>query len=76
MKILWRWYSTVRGLMNSRAPISGFERPPRASCALLLLRSEVAADLRRGFASGLAMARSSRQARPANPSTPMSFSIS
>ena len=24
---LCRWYSTVRGLMNSSAPISGFVRP-------------------------------------------------
>ena len=31
---LRRWYSTVRGLMNSRAPISGFERPSRASRAI------------------------------------------
>src|SRR6202022_4323773 len=27
MKTLRRWYLTVRGLMNSRVPISGFERP-------------------------------------------------
>ena len=33
-KTLWRWYSTVRGLMNSRAPISGFDRPSRASRAI------------------------------------------
>jgi hypothetical protein len=27
----WRgWYWTVRGLMNSRAPISGLDRPSRA----------------------------------------------
>ena len=31
---LWRWYSTVRGLTKSRAPISGFERPSRAKRAI------------------------------------------
>ena len=31
---LCRWYSTVRGLMNSCAPISGLERPSRASRAI------------------------------------------
>ena len=33
VKTLWRWYSTVRGLMNSRAPISEFDSPSRAICA-------------------------------------------
>jgi hypothetical protein len=32
-KTLPRWYWTVRALMNSRAPISGFDRPSRASRA-------------------------------------------
>ena len=31
---LRRCHSTVRGLRNSRAPISGLERPSRASCAI------------------------------------------
>src|SRR5439155_20284543 len=30
LKTLPRWYSAVRGLMNSRAAICGFERPSRA----------------------------------------------
>jgi len=34
VKILCRWYSTVRGLMNRRAPISALERPSRANCAI------------------------------------------
>src|SRR5690242_10614344 len=29
-KTLPRWYSTVRGLRNSRVPISGLDRPARA----------------------------------------------
>jgi hypothetical protein len=33
-KTLWRWYSTVRGLMNSWLPISGLDRPPPASLAM------------------------------------------
>ena len=36
MKTLGKWYLTVRGLMNSRAPISGFESPSRASRAICL----------------------------------------
>ena len=35
-KTLRRWYWTVRALMNSRAPISGFDRPSRASRAIWL----------------------------------------
>ena len=31
---LLRWYWTVRVLMNSRAPIPGFDRPSRASLAI------------------------------------------
>ena len=30
---LLRWYLAVRGLMNSRAPISGLDSPSRASRA-------------------------------------------
>ena len=33
LKTLCRWYSTVRSLMNSCAPISVFERPSRARSA-------------------------------------------
>src|SRR5205085_10046536 len=33
-KTLCRWYCTVRGLMNSCAPISGLERPSWASRAI------------------------------------------
>ena len=31
---LLKWYLTVRGLMNNRVPISGLERPSRASRAI------------------------------------------
>jgi len=34
VKTLPRWYWTVRAEMNSRAPISGFDRPSRASRAI------------------------------------------
>ena len=34
VKTLCRWYSTVRGLMNRRAPISELERPSRANRAI------------------------------------------
>src|SRR5512133_3723039 len=34
LKTLCRWYSTVRGLMNSRAPISGLASPSRAKPAI------------------------------------------
>jgi hypothetical protein len=34
VKTLLRWYWTVRGDRNNRAPISGFERPSRASRAI------------------------------------------
>ena len=34
VKTLPRWYWTVRALMNSCAPISGFDRPSRASRAI------------------------------------------
>src|SRR6266566_3052884 len=33
-KMLPRWYWTVRALMNSRVPISGFDSPSRASRAM------------------------------------------
>ena len=48
VKTLRRWYSTVRGLMNSRAPISGFVWPVAGEPGdLRLLRREVVARLRR-----------------------------
>ena len=34
VKTLRKWYWTVRGLMKSRVPISGFESPSRASRAI------------------------------------------
>ena len=52
---LCRWYSTVRGLMNSWAPISGFESPSRASraiCASWAVSSSLRLD--RALAGGLA----------------------
>ena len=52
---LCRWYSTVRGLMNSCAPISGFEWPSRASSSDLgLLRGELIACVCCAFAHRLA----------------------
>jgi hypothetical protein len=33
-KMLPRWYWTVRGLRNSWAPISGLDKPDRASRAI------------------------------------------
>jgi len=38
VKTLRTWYWTVRGLMNSRVPISGFESPSRAGERKLHLR--------------------------------------
>src|SRR4051794_12492298 len=34
LKTFVRWYSTVLGVMNSRAPISGVEKPSPASGAI------------------------------------------
>ena len=59
---LCRWYWTVRGLMNSRAPISGFESPSRASraiCASCAVSSSRGLDaaLARRLAGGQQLAR-------------------
>jgi hypothetical protein len=55
VKTLRRWYLTVRGLMNSSAPISGLERPSRARRATCgLLSGELVAGLRRALAGSLA----------------------
>ena len=52
---LRRWYSTVRGLMNSCAPISGFVRPSRASRAIWAsCGGELVARLDGALAGGLA----------------------
>ena len=57
---LARCHSTVRGLRNSRAPISGLDRPSRASAAICaLLRRELVARV-----DG-ALARPSRRSRAA-----------
>ena len=53
VKTLRRWYSTVRGLMNSWAPISGFVCPwaaRRATCAFL--RRELVEGVDGAFADG------------------------
>jgi len=34
VKTMRKWYWTVRALMNNRVPISGFDRPSRASRAI------------------------------------------
>ena len=50
-----RWYWTVRGLMKSWAPISGFVSPSRASRAICAsCGGQVAAGLDAAFADGLA----------------------
>ena len=68
---LRRWYSTVRGLMNSCAPISGFECPSRASRAICascgVSPSRVSAVRLRTVSP---VASSSRSARSANASGP------
>ncbi len=51
-KTLPKWYCTVRGLMKSCAPISGFERPSRASlaiCASCGVRDEASVTVLPGF---------------------------
>ena len=68
---LCRWYSTVRGLMNSRAPISELVSPSRASRAISascgVSRLMGTAARRRAVSP---VADSSRRARSANPSAP------
>ena len=77
VKTLRRWYSTVRGLMNSRAPISGLDRPSRASraiwasCGGELGRAVSAVRLR----AVSPVASSSRAARSANASRPIAANM-
>src|SRR4051812_30392630 len=76
-KTLWRWYSPVRGLMNSRAPISGFDRPSRASRAIWVswaVSPLLVSTVTLRAVSPVAM--SSREARSANPAAPMAASMS
>ena len=66
-KTFRRWYCTVRGLMNSCAPISGFERPSRARRAIWAswgVSTARVSSLRVRAVSPVA--RSSRWARSAN----------
>src|SRR5258707_7128448 len=75
-KTLLRWYSTVRVLMNSRAPISGLDRPSRASRAIWAswaVSSVLVCTVRLRAVSPAAG--SSRRARPANASMPISSSM-
>src|SRR5229473_1892209 len=76
-KTLCRWYCTVRGLMNSCPPISGLERPSRASlatcasCGVSTLRV-----LSMRLRAVTPVASSSRRTRSVNPSSPMWLNIS
>ena len=76
-KTLPRWDWTVRALMNNRLPISGFDSPSRASRAITaswaVSSSRVSTVRLRAVAP---VARSSRRARSANPSMPITASIS
>src|SRR6266852_9647782 len=76
VKTLCRWYSTVRGLMNSWAAISGLDRPSPASQAIWVSRavSWAGASVVR-LRTRSPVARSSRAARSANPSAPMEANI-
>ena len=72
VKTLRRWYSTVRGLMKSWAPISGFVRPSTASrvtCSSWAVSSWYVSTVRLRMVSPVAS--SSRSARSANASAPM-----
>ena len=75
-KTLCRCHSTVRALMKSCAPISGFERPSRASRAICfscgVSSSRVSALRLRTFSP---VATSSMRARSANASMPFSLNI-
>jgi hypothetical protein len=69
VKILRRCHSTVRGLMNNWAPISGFVWPSpasRATCASCAVSSSRVSTVRLRIVAPVA--RSSRWARSANPS--------
>ena len=76
VKTLPRWYWTVRALMNSRAPISGLDRPSRASLATWAswaVSSPLASTVRLRAVSPVAA--SSRRARSANAPMPIASSI-
>jgi hypothetical protein len=76
---LLRWYWTVRVLMNSRDAISGLDSPSRASLATWASWEVSAVPPRAAFTARLCVvspvASSSRRARSANPSIPISSSI-
>jgi hypothetical protein len=77
LKTLAKWYWTVRAEMKSRAPISGFDRPSRASRAIWDswgVRLMLVSALRLRAVSPVAA--SSRQARSANASMPIASSMS
>src|SRR5215472_7142791 len=72
VKTLARWYSTVRGLRNSWAAISGFDRPARASRAIWVswgVSWSCASAVRLRTVSPVAS--SSQRARSANASMPI-----
>jgi hypothetical protein len=76
-KTLCKWYSTVRGLMNSRAAISGLDSPSPASRPIWISRavSWTGASVMRLRARS-PVASSSRLVRSAKPSTPIVTNIS
>ena len=76
-KTLRRCHSTVRALMNSWAPISGFDRPSlarRAIWASCAVRSSRVSTLR--LRTVAPVARSSLRVRSANPSMDIALNIS
>ena len=76
VKTLRRCHSTVRGLMNSWAPISGLVSPSpasRAICASCAVRTSLVSTDRLRTVSPVAS--SSRRARSAKASTPMSVNM-
>jgi hypothetical protein len=78
VKTLRRCHSTVRGLRNSRAPISGFVMPSRtvsAICRSCAVSSSLAADSER-LRTVSPAARNSRRARSAKASMPMETNMS
>ena len=75
-KTLCRWYWTVRALMNSLLPISGFDRPSRASRAITASWAVSSARVSSARLRAVSpVARSSRLARAANASIPIVSSM-